>query len=124
MADAWSDDIVNRLKGFAAQGYSASRAAEQFPGMTRNAAVGLARRRKFHFLGGKGGSVARPKPPAPKCEDAEPPREGMITFAELQPDSCRYPHGETDFRFCGQKRLEGKPYCAHHCRISYGRPNQ
>jgi GcrA cell cycle regulator len=43
--------------------------------------------------------------------------QNQVTFAELEPHHCRWPIGEPrlpDFRFCGCRRVEGKPYCAEH----------
>lgn len=37
-----------------------------------------------------------------------------VTFAELDKHHCKYPLGDpkrSDFRFCGGRRLPGKPYC-------------
>jgi len=44
-----------------------------------------------------------------------------VTFAELKECHCRWPFGEprrSDFRFCGQQRLDNDPYCAEHKRMS------
>ena len=41
----------------------------------------------------------------------------MHTFLD-----CQWPIGdpqEKDFRFCGDKSMEGKPYCENHCNIAY-----
>lgn len=40
-----------------------------------------------------------------------------VTFAELQPNMCKWPLGDpkqSDFRFCGCRRLSDKPYCEAH----------
>ena len=36
--------------------------------------------------------------------------------------NCQWPIGdpqEKDFTFCGDKSMEGKPYCENHCNIAY-----
>lgn len=48
------------------------------------------------------------------------PIDCRVTFLELDSRHCRWPIGEvgtTDFRFCGQRRLEGSSYCASHIRL-------
>jgi hypothetical protein len=43
--------------------------------------------------------------------------QNQVTFAQLEPHHCRWPIGDprqSDFRFCGCKRLTGKPYCEEH----------
>lgn len=40
-----------------------------------------------------------------------------VTFAELEPHHCRWPIGDprnSDFRFCGCRRVLTKPYCEAH----------
>lgn len=137
----WAEEVIEQLKGLAAQGYSASQAANQIPGMTRNGAVGLAFRKGFHFLGtagGRGGG-ARTVNRSPSDPHATPTRRQivakvlaepvvdlqpfLITFDELNlSNDCKYPHGDTDFRFCGLPALENLPYCKRHCQIAYRPP--
>lgn len=43
--------------------------------------------------------------------------EHAVTFADLEPHHCRWPIGDprnSDFRFCGCRRVIGKPYCEGH----------
>jgi len=40
---------------------------------------------------------------------------------------CEWPEGhpdETDFKFCGKERFEGKPYCINHCAVAYVIPEK
>ena len=47
----------------------------------------------------------------------------MISLDELGPHDCRWPDGEgASIRFCGARKVDGKPYCARHCRIAYRPP--
>lgn len=49
---------------------------------------------------------------APASDDV-----ARVTFADLQPHHCRWPVGEVnhpEFGFCGEGRIEGKPYCPGH----------
>lgn len=42
---------------------------------------------------------------------------------DLGPRDCRFavtPHDVTPHRFCGERAVDGKPYCAKHCRAAYG----
>ncbi len=52
-------------------------------------------------------STAQPKQPAARRR----------TMATLQPDECRWPIGDPqlpDFHFCGERKVDGHPYCAEH----------
>jgi GcrA cell cycle regulator len=53
----------------------------------------------------------------------EPPRPAkLISFAELEPDMCKFPYGDprtTDHGFCGCEAVEGLPYCAGHAGVCY-----
>lgn len=46
----WPDHVISDLAKYASDGYSASQAAAQFPGMSRNSAVGIAHRNGIRFL--------------------------------------------------------------------------
>lgn len=44
-----------------------------------------------------------------------------VTFAELKGHHCKFPLGDprrSDFRFCGGRRLENKPYCQEHTTLT------
>lgn len=52
----------------------------------------------------------------------EVPAAQACQLDALNAANCHWPIGdprEADFHFCGGRAAEGKPYCAHHCRISY-----
>jgi GcrA cell cycle regulator len=47
------------------------------------------------------------------------------SLSELQEWHCRWPIGDPgteDFGFCGNKPLDGLPYCSTHARMAYRRP--
>lgn len=49
------------------------------------------------------------------------------TLLQLKPGVCKWPFGEPqshDFFFCGGDAIEGKPYCAGHCRVAYQAPKR
>ena len=139
MPSVWSEEIVNQLKAYAEQGLSASQAAAMFDGMTRNAAVGLAHRKKFQFRGtcwssgsrrqrkSAARSVAAPRPKSACVEvpihfEPEPTPADNVTLDALQSWMCKFPIGDPitpEFRYCGAHRLDGRPYCGHHCRMTY-----
>lgn len=51
----------------------------------------------------------------------KPNKHGKTLF-ELKYDECRWPIGDPkdeDFHFCGDKAVDGKPYCAKHCAFAY-----
>lgn len=148
----WSEEVVVQLRSLAEQGFSASQAAANFVGMTRNSAVGLAFRRKFHFAGGKGGGPNHVASGEPKKK-----RERMISFPkrsyrkvpevvialsvavteadvaprrkvsilELTEQTCRFPLGDPlapDFGYCGAKPHPNYPYCPSCCILAYEQP--
>jgi GcrA cell cycle regulator len=69
--------------------------------------------------------------PAPRLAAApspEPEPETLrVVLLELKDHMCRWPVGdprEADFRFCGRRRVEDRPYCACHLRAGYRKPGQ
>lgn len=58
-----------------------------------------------------------PPPPKPKRVRLRIVAKELITLAELEPWSCRYPFGDprqSDFRFCGARKEHVGPYCKKH----------
>jgi hypothetical protein len=48
-----------------------------------------------------------------------------LGIMELDAQTCRWPivkSGSEDVRYCGNRTVEGKPYCNLHCQKAY-RPN-
>jgi len=49
-------------------------------------------------------------------------RKKLITTLALTSETCRWPIGdptESDFHYCGQLPLNGRPYCDTHNSMSY-----
>lgn len=60
--------------------------------------------------------VSKPVPPTPIPETPVSSTFLGITFEELEPWQCRYPHGGTrgtPITFCGQRRRPNSSYCDH-----------
>ena len=98
---AWTDDRVEILKKLWAEGLSASQIARELGDVTRNAVIG-----KVHRLGLAG--RASPTKPKTRLRHRE-----HIDYAEAS-----YP-GDDDFRFCGNHKVNGSPYCAEHTKVAY-----
>jgi hypothetical protein len=50
------------------------------------------------------------------------PTVQRCTLLQLTSGVCKWPFGEPaspDFFFCGGDAVDGKPYCAGHCRVAY-----
>ncbi|MEO0612237.1 MAG: GcrA family cell cycle regulator [Pseudomonadota bacterium] len=146
---AWTDERVELLKKYWAEGLSASQIANKMGGVTRNAVIG-----KVHRLGLSGratpakpsrgraveaGPAPRPvaekpvpvKPSAPSHPVIEPATViepavlssgDLTTVATLNRNMCKWPIGDPakdDFHFCGQPAQQGKPYCTHHANVAF-----
>lgn len=136
---SWTDDRVDVLKKLWTEGRTASEIAKELGGVTRNAVIG-----KVHRLGLSG----RPSPikrrtkkaeakrsaalktkktatavtPIRKKQDVFIPADGGAGLLELKESMCKWPLGDpktADFRFCGQKKTSGLPYCEHHAAVAY-----
>jgi hypothetical protein len=104
--------------------------------LTRNAIVGRCHRLK---LPAREAPIIRKPKPGPKSmkivkidapivphEAIKPPEDNVLTIYQLGFGDCRWPLGEAmdrpPFLYCGQAALEGRPYCAAHCRQAYNTP--
>jgi GcrA cell cycle regulator len=140
------DDLLRELFG---RGFSFSLIAQQLSrfghGFSRNAAIGRARRiglpprsKKQPMTqlppsqgvrttrSARAGSAQRQvrrtavAAQAPAAADTPMPFLGLALI-ELEPHHCRYPQGNEFFKFCGQPRLRGSPYCPHHHGLCFVR---
>lgn len=144
---AWTDERVELLKKYWAEGLSASQIAGKMGGVTRNAVIG-----KVHRLGLSGRATpAKPVRGRINDEIVSPipetatiikpqitePREtqqtdviepvvlssgDLTTVATLNRNMCKWPLGDPakdDFHFCGQPASAGKPYCTHHANVAF-----
>lgn len=50
---------------------------------------------------------------------------GTVALVDAEPHHCRYPVGDTaKSRFCGQRRVRGLSYCAHHASRCLALPSR
>lgn len=132
----WTDARTKRTKALWQDGLSASQIAADLGHVTRNSVIS-----KLHRLGAservKGAAPAKrhrpqkykrrapriaaePTPlPAEPLPPPGPPAGGLIAFFELTATTCRWPHGDGPFLFCGAVPAADKPYCACHCEVAY-----
>lgn len=45
-----------------------------------------------------------------------------ITLSDLGPNDCRFPFGDRDITFCGQRQQDGSSYCPTHHAICWVKP--
>lgn len=127
----WHEDQLETLRRLHADNVPYPQIAEQIPGKTRNAVIGMANRLGLTRLGP---SVRKPrhgnlafgsqaKPPTPivspkPADQPKPPR--MIDLMELEYGDCRFPFGDAPpYRFCANPAEDGLPYCATHCQVAF-----
>ena len=134
----WTEERVTELRGYLAQGLSASIIARRLGhGITRNAVIG-----KLHRMGlrpaadrpggvrwaagrkRKSASTVKPKRSKFKPDqamlaalraapDTEP--AASVDLQDLKPHHCRFPYGaRAPFRFCGCTAVAGISYCEKH----------
>lgn len=140
----WTTERVTLLKSGFEAGLSCREIAAQI-GVSRNSVIGkISRLRLTRDKGGtarvakkQGASGRRPRAatklrqiilkalpsePQPAIED-EPIHNGhTCSLFELSRETCRWPistPGAADFCFCGNKPIEGLPYCPGHSRLAY-----
>lgn len=129
----WTDERVSRLCKMWLGWYTSEDIAKEM-GLSRNAVVG-----KIHRLGltrdGMDSDIVEARrqrhrehcrrswaakrglklKPLPKVIGPAPVA-GKKTLMELGPKECRWPYGDGPFLFCAETAIEGKSYCAAHCR--------
>lgn len=139
--NTWTTERVELLKIHFAAGLSCREIANEI-GVSRNAVIGkLSRlnltREKTVKMRRDDAGRSRPKS-VPRLQyrmlrklfnEAEPVEAEQIihserhcSLLELSEERCRWPissPGEKDFCFCGNRPLEGLPYCAGHSRLAY-----
>jgi GcrA cell cycle regulator len=143
ISETWTADRVERLKSCLDAGFSCAEIAREI-GVTRNAVIGKISRLKLtrvnDAIAGRrerrlAPSVQRPRivtqhqilmalraVPAPSAEELAAGNAHRCTLMELGHEKCRWPisePGADDFCFCGDKPVEGLPYCPGHARIAY-----
>jgi len=140
----WTEDRIALLKSLFDRGRTCREIADEI-GVSRNAVIGKLSRLNVSRPSGRGGArsertvrakVQRPGgarqlqillalrvEPQPQAE-AEPIHNGQCcSLMELSRETCRWPIDNTgaaaDVWYCGNKPVEGLPYCAGHARIAY-----
>ena len=139
----WTNDRIEALKIHFQAGLSCREIANEI-GVSRNAVIGKISRLNLVRDKGRGvrakikDSAAAPRPRgAPRLRQIllkaypthsttpveEPIHNGhTCTLFELSKQTCRWPistPGAVDFCFCGNRPIEGLPYCAGHSRLAY-----
>ena len=111
----WTDDRLEHLKSLWSKGLSITQIGQEI-GVSRNAVVG-----KVHRMG-----LPKRNSPIMRAEKVPAPQPvspvNAMTFQEWDRSKCCWPIGDPksdDFRFCGERASEGRPYCAHHCAMAY-----
>ena len=66
--------------------------------------------------------------PVDTTDVAEPPPFGPVSVADVDRRHCRWPlddpRGVSTFRYCGERRVSGFPYCEAHVRLAYDAPSK
>jgi GcrA cell cycle regulator len=137
----WTTERIELLKSHFEAGLSCREIAGEI-GVSRNAVIGklsrlnLTREKKL-VVRRDGAKKPRSKSlprlhyrllrklftEVPPAESNQPIHsEQRCSLLELSEERCRWPintPGEKDFCFCGNRPLEGLPYCAGHTRLAY-----
>lgn len=142
---SWTDEKIDELTKLWDQGLSASVIGKKL-GVSKNAVVGKAHRLKLPARpspikrDGSGGGAPRRRilnirpevepAPAPtryeEEEEAAPPRRQKAPQRRVRAaegtQACVWPigdPGDSDFHFCSEPAVPGKPYCSEHCAKAY-----
>jgi GcrA cell cycle regulator len=139
----WTVERVELLKSRFEAGFTCREIAQEI-GVSRNAVIGKISRlslsgrkrvsgrrserksspnvRHPRVVGHRRILVARHATPQPPAEEVPIHNGRCCSLFELSKEKCRWPinkPGAVDFWFCGNKPVEGLPYCEGHARIAY-----
>src|ERR1700722_8507945 len=109
METIWTTELIDQLVVLWDEGLPTAEIGRRLA-ISKNAVIGKAHRLSL---------TPRPSPLK------RPPVRGKVTG--MHPPVCSWPQGhpgDKDFRFCGQRPLPGKPYCAEHAQMAYVRPKR
>lgn len=114
----WTQELISELTRLWGEGLSTSEIGKRL-GISKNAVVGKAHRLS---LPSRPSPIRRipgqpRKPSMPRLRKVVP-----VKVLQLSNHACRWPighPGEPDFRFCTERALVGKPYCAEHTALAY-----
>lgn len=135
MNKEWPAERVRIAKFLWDAGHSGSEIAREL-GVSRNAVMGQAHRRKWgkrrELIGGRekrlkegGGRKRRRVPllPKPVALPPTPPTCKPVPLTQISAGMCRFPVNDPqsrgEFLFCGAPVMPGKVYCPFHCGIAY-----
>ena len=120
----WTESRLAKLRELWDEKLSISKIGEAL-GVSRNAIAG-----KAHRLGLE--KRQSPIKPSIKSKDTSSewneeelgpkPLRVILRNLEWSRSKCLWPSGDpknTDFKFCGDAVLSGKPYCLKHCALAY-----
>jgi GcrA cell cycle regulator len=139
----WSSERITELTRLWNEGLSTAEIGKAL-GISKNAVVGKAHRLRLSSrpspirrmaMRPYAPRVRAPKPAAPSlptmvaaiakpaAERPAPEREPQEPrVLQLSNQRCMWPvghPGDSDFHFCGERALVGKPYCVSHCSVAY-----
>jgi GcrA cell cycle regulator len=113
----WTTERIALLKNRIDAGLSCGQIAREI-GVSRNAVIGKANRLGLsRFKSATAGGPERTGAPRPRFAT-----QHRTLLSELQQWHCRWPIGDPtaeDFGFCGNKPVDGLPYCPAHARMAY-----
>lgn len=135
----WTTERIALLKNGIDAGLSCGQIAREI-GVSRNAVIGKANR--LGLSRSKGAPAGRLNQASTRrnarsqhwilrasrtesqlaCEEAPSDSANRCTLSDLQQWHCRWPLGDPvseDFGFCGDKSVDGLPYCPAHARMAY-----
>lgn len=132
---SWTEDRVELLATLWSEGKTAAEIANELGGVTRNAVIGKAYRLK---LSGRASPIQQnnKKPVVKrvasskvatkvkpiKVATVQDNNKKLVPLAEISGHMCRWPVGDPqheDFGFCGDRTIEGLPYCNEHAKVAY-----
>lgn len=147
----WTPELDGQLTALHSEGATFSEMAQTIEGATRNACIGrahrlgLKRKRSYTDLPSPDGKPRKRKVPkreqfaywsrkrAPEIKlDPIPqpkptklvPEVVAISFGDLEKSNCHYPITDdpATMIFCGDRAVDGKPYCKAHMALCYVKP--
>lgn len=74
--------------------------------------------------------AAKPPAPEPVVVVTEKPIESalplplLVTFDDLENGMCRFPYGNSPYRYCGQPAEPGTSWCPHHRSVCFEKKTQ
>lgn len=109
ISNTWTADRTEQLRLLWPSAMTAVQIARRLNLPSKNAVIG-----KAHRLG---------LPLKGKAYKVVPPMaDSLFAARAAKATACVWPIGDPtseDFHYCGEKPVEGKPYCQHHCNVAY-----